>query len=720
MKLRHLMFGLLGLFVSDAIAQKTMYIPQEWRNRTDTLIYAESDPNNQYTWSKSRSKETDNVIILWDKYYGNTNPSNAASTYKVDIDDLAEKTEAFYDLEINKLGFVDKDNSNLSKYKVMVLLNHTADWVCYGGGYDYQVPALWLSPSTCKPVGQSVAHEVGHSFHYMCYSEASEHGTLSNVQTGFHSGVGSGSVTWEQTAQWQSLQSYPELMYSQSHTVFKNSHNYAMTHEWQRYQSYWFFYYLCQKYNDIQTVAKVWNQPETSVVDFNQALMDLKQLSSDDLFKLYYDYASRLATWDLDVCEPYRDSYIGDFTYRCSLVGDSVYRVALASCPQSTGFNIIPLTVPEAGTEITVNFSALPTGYSLADSDPAEFLNGSSVYEKSGRTTYYKTAKALKRGFRLGYVALMNDGSRQYFNADSVYCKKNARKTEQVSMTLPEGVQKLWFVVVPAPTEYIQHKWDESMSGDDMWPYEFSVEGADLGSAATLYVSPTIDGRNIEDVTFTYDVYQEPKTDYTPTSVVVSGTALAKLGTALQLDPSEISGMMQSYSASGPSNGKIMFYAADANKSLVASGSTANGYGHWFDASGNVVAYSSGRLYSEFSASSMTFNIGQYPSRLSSGSNYTIRQALRYKKSATESAVAYFIFNVYVTKDKSGYELSGVEYDEEKATAISDIAADKADEPADVYDMTGRKVLSAVTVKQAMNRLPAGFYITGGKKFVVR
>ena len=139
-------------------AQKTVYIPNEWRNPwpSDSLLYKESDPDNKYTWSKSRSVESDNVIVFWDKNYGKTLPSKSPEPYRVDEQDLLKKCEAFFDLEINKLGFVDPEKSNLTKYKVMVLLNHTTDWVCYGGGYDYQISALWLGPSACKPVGHSV------------------------------------------------------------------------------------------------------------------------------------------------------------------------------------------------------------------------------------------------------------------------------------------------------------------------------------------------------------------------------------------------------------------------------------------------------------------------------------------------------------------------------------------------------------------------------------
>ena len=285
-------FVLLAVLLMTALAmhaQKKMYVPDEWRNPwpSDSLLYAENDPDNKYTWSKSRSVESDNVIVLWDKGYGSTLPSKSPSAYRVDEQDLLKKCEEFYDLEINKLGFVDPATTNLRKYKVMVLLNHTTEWVCYGGGYDFEVSALWLGPSACKPVGHSVAHEVGHSFHYMCYSDHSgnNHRSSSTDNTGFHLACGNGQAIWEQTAQWQAAQSYPGEMFNQSIGVFRRSHNYAFSHEWHRYQSYWMHYFLCQYYDDITTVGQVWRQPMTGQsagngTDFNQALMALKGLDA--------------------------------------------------------------------------------------------------------------------------------------------------------------------------------------------------------------------------------------------------------------------------------------------------------------------------------------------------------------------------------------------------------------------------------------------------------
>ncbi|MBR3454809.1 MAG: DUF4859 domain-containing protein [Bacteroidaceae bacterium] len=657
-----LLLCMSSLFVSAA---KQHYIPQEWRNSTSTKLYAQNDPNNEYTWSESRSVESDNIIIYWDNGYGNTTPSNAENAYQVDIWDLLQKCEAFFDLEINQLGFVDPDNSNLNKYKVMVLLNHSTEWICYGGGYDFQVSAIWLSPSTCKPVGTAVAHEIGHSFHYMCYAEASKQGTLPNVQTGFHGAVGNGSVTWEQTAQWQSLQTYPEAMFTESINVFRNSHNLAFTHEWHRYQSYWFFYYLTQNFG-LRTIANVWNYNVNQVLDFNQVLMRLQNWSVNDLFRHYYNYAAHCVTWDWDACEPYRDNFIGDLRYAAALNDNGEYQVAYSSCPQSTGFNAVPLTVPAAGTVLTTTFKALNPGADLADGDPAQYLNGESVFASSGRTTYNSVNNASSRGFRLGYVALLNDGNRVYSSNDNIYCQGTGETSVDVSFTVPNNVSKLWFMVVPAPSTYFQHQWDESPSNDDQWPYTLSFNNTDIDqSKATLYVEPTLDGRDIQNVTLTYDVYFPASSDnYTGTSVSISGTTAAALGTAFQMNVSDIASKMVDYNNSGPGNDKIMFYAAYADGSLIESASTANGYGHWFTNNGGVTDWGSNSfVFSEFNPSTLTFTIGQMPNLNSNGQTRTIAQALVYND-GSKTAKAVLVFNIHFDENQTSSSLTSIELDE--------------------------------------------------------
>ena len=731
---------LLCAFTASMLAQKTVYIPYEWRQqRTDTLLYKESDPDGKYTWSKTRSVESDNVIIFWDKYY-TKNPKQLSKSdfYYVDIDDLLQKCEAFYELEINQLGFVNPQTSNLSKYKVMVLMNHTTTWTCYGGGYDYQISALWLNPATCKPVGHSVAHEVGHSFHYMCYAEHSGHQESATDNTGFHLACGNGQAIWEQTAQWQANQSYPEYMFSQSYSTFRYSHNYAYSHEWHRYQSYWFHYFINQYYNDITTVAQVWNQPMTGQSrgngsDFNQALMALKGLSVRDLFKLYFEYACRCTTWDYDVCVPYRQAFIGDFDYRCVLVDSqtpellnsqtpelqhsNTYQVALASCPQGTGFNVIPLQVPQAGTQVTTHLTGLNVGAALLDADPGEYLDGNTTFTTIENRHYINGGARASRGFRMGYVALMQDGTRQYFSEDSVYCQGTGVKTEDYSFTVPDGVNELWLVISPALKTYITHKWDDTIDKDDMWPYQFALEGTDIGGSAVVYASPTLDGRSIGDITLTYDVtFPRSTSGYSGNTVTVSGQASAMLGTAFQLEMSAIASKMQTWSAQGPANGRIMFYAVNPNGSLAQSGSTANGYGHWFNASGTVCPYDNGYLYSEFMPSLFTFSIGQYPNRCANGKTYTIRQALRYRKNPREYANATFVFNVTLT-DRNSVTLRSIDYSNPDTNGIEDMSGGlnvegggSKVEGYPVYDPQGRRLKAP----------QKGINIVSGRKLIVK
>jgi hypothetical protein len=325
-------------------------------------------------------------------------------------------------------------------------------------------------------------------------------------------------------------------------------------------------------------------------------------------------------------------------------------------------------------------------------------MNGETQWGKINRTTYIRPTNSTYRGFRLGYVALMKDGTRQYFHTDSVYCTGSSEKTEDVSVTVPEGVSQLWLIVSPAPRgNYIQHKWTEKAENAEHWPYRFQLEGTDLAPKATVYMEPQIDGREVSDITFTYDIYFPATTNgnYTGTSLTISGQAAANLGTALQMKVSDIAGKMEPYSAPGPTAGHIMFYACNPKTGvLVKQGSTANGYGHWFSSTGNVIAYgSSSYVYSEFSPSTLTFNLGPYPDRGRNGADYTLQQALVYKKSATEQAIARFVLRIHLTADKRSAELAAIDYNDPTGISIPSSPMNKERVTGGhVYDLQGHSV----------------------------
>jgi len=708
----------------NAFAEKSVYIPYEWLHPwdPDTLLYAESDPDNKYTWSKSRSMETDNFIIFWDKGWGSTRPDQLPSSdfFYFDLAYMKERLETFYKHETEVLGFGSLPTSNVHKYKIIVCLNHTREWTCYGSGYDYQVPALWLNPSTSKPVGSAVAHEVGHSFHYMCYSDASKQGTDQTVHTGFHDAIGSGSMIWETTANWQALYSYPEEVFTESGTgvFWANTHNYAFTHEWHRYQAYMFFHYLVDYYDDIQTIYKVWSYPEKTVKDFNQVLMDLKGLSVEDLYRLHFNFAMHAVTYDIKACKPYLDDgYIGYFRYAACEIADSTYQVAYSSCPQGTGFNVIPLKVKPAGTQVSTHFTAISPLSNLAAGDPVEYHNG-DMFTRLKNKTKYNGISSSNRGFRLGYVVLKEDGTRQYFTDDEVYCTGTGTKSVDYGFTVPEGTKRMWLVVAPALKNYLQHKWDDNVTNDDQWPYYFKLSGTDIGSNAIIYSPTTIDGRPVSDITLEYDV-KMPKSSntYDGITVNISGKALSALGTAFQMaSPSaDITECITTWSSTSPDEGACKFYACNPKNGMITNqGPTTNSYyGHWFSNVGSRTTYGDAAyIYSDFAPSLMSFTIGQYPGRLKTGETYRIVQALRYKKDG-KIAKATFAFNITVTDGESDSSIKEIDYKD--PTGIGTVNAETESQPSadDAwYTINGQKLDGKPTQQ--------GIYIHNTKKFLVQ
>jgi hypothetical protein len=87
-----------------------------------------------------------------------------------------------------------------------------------------------------------------------------------------------------------------------------------------------------------------------------------------------------------------------------------------------------------------------------------------------------------------------------------------------------------------------------------------------------------------------------------------------------------------------PSKGKIVFAGIGSNGTVnyntTTTTSSAQCYGHWFSTAGNVVGYDgSAAIYAEMYPENYVCKLGQYPSRLSKGRTYTIRQAIIYTHS---------------------------------------------------------------------------------------
>lgn len=569
---------------------KGIYIPLELKDLDFN--------NTNSTWCYQRSKQSDDFIVFWGAGYGDKDPgsSEVDATYRVDIDDLLLKAESFYDININKLKFAEigMGASNLDKYKILIFLFYQDEWNATGAGYDDTIGALWLSPNTCQPVGGTIAHEIGHSFQYQVFCDL---GGVSGFRYGF--GGNGGNAFWEQTAQWQSFQSYPEEAFTSNHfLVYCDNYHRHICHELYRYASYWIHYYWADKHG-MDIIGRLWReaqQPEDPL----EAYMRMTGISVDQLNEEIYDAATKFVTWDIDAIREMGSNYIGKQTYKYNKLADGSYQVAKERCPGTTGYNVIPLNVPNAGVQVSTLF----TGQVNAQ--------GFNQVDDAGRA-----------GWRYGYVALLNNGTRVYGDMHNAI-------NETASFTVPENCKNLWFVVTGAPNTYAAHAWDDDESNDDQWPYKIKLTNTDL-----LGNYPFDGTETPTDLTLTYDTnFSVDASAYSGTSISVDATQLSK---AFVLQSSEIVNKLGT---------EIKFFGVEANGALNAN-TTATGYGHWFDASGNVCQWGSDAMvFSELDENLISFKIGQYPAHCKSGDTYTIKQALVYDLGNNESVQVTFVFNI--------------------------------------------------------------------------
>jgi len=441
-------------------------------------------------WSWCRSKQSEHFVLFWEKGYdeyglygermgvANTSPKtiNTSSSYYVDIDDLLAKAEEFYKVNVDQLKFADTESgkSNLNKYKIQIYLLHQTEWCATGGGYDDVIGALWINPGTCKPVGSTIAHEIGHSFQYQVYCDAIANGAKNDKSTGWRYEIGNGCGFWEACANWQAFNSYAEQAFSSyNFEVFQNMHHAHFTHEHHRYASYFLMWYWAEKYG-VSEIGDLWRnskKPEDPI----EAYQRIHNLTLDELWDELYIYAAKCATWDFDVnttnldegkltgttqsVRKFGEKYIGALPWVSVKDAEGYYwpstktfeSRSVSWAPEATGFNIIELQVPTTNRNIS-----------------AEFVG------QAGASGYHTNPSPQNAGWHVGYVALMNDGTREYTTAQRITDKGT------VAYTVPEGCKRLWLVVLASPTKYMQHLWDEDDDNDILWPYKVKFDKTNL------------------------------------------------------------------------------------------------------------------------------------------------------------------------------------------------------------------------------------------------
>lgn len=607
---------------------KYIYLPSSVVSDYNTSFnFRTADLNNSssyFCWQ--RSKQSDNFVIFWESGFG-TNPATCTATIdnvsmKVDVDDMLNKMEAWYDVYAESMGFLGS-TSNLDTYKIEIYLFYTSTWIANGGGVDNMIGAFWISPSACHPVGQTVAHELGHSFQYQTYCDNPSSGC------GYRHAIGDGNAFWEVCANymsWKNLSYYPtwncEIPYYQA-----NAHR-GFCHEWLRYQNFFLINYWESLHGD-NILGRIWRESVTGE-DAMQTYMRITSTTQSELNDEVWQSAAREVTWDFDNASYMRSmldatsSYDRTtwFTNKNDLVYnsyDGYYRPShdpatsdpgtsynRAFAPQSYGVNIIPLTVPTSGTQVKVDFRGL-TSYSGGN---------------------YRFASNL--GWRWGLVARTGSGG-----WTPVYGTMNSANSGSTTMTIPSNTTHLYLVVTAAPTQHTQKLWDSNVSNDYEYPYQFKLTNTSLLSG-TYTLTTENNSNSGSGNSGNQDVHTFPPTaDYTLNYTVSRATDYSYTQWSVSNYASSIASELGvSDLASAVSNGDVQFAAFDSNGNITTSFTANSGY--WFGSNGAVVSWGSNAYVALEPANGnyVTGNLFQYHgSNVVTGTTYPAYIA--YYKSAT-------------------------------------------------------------------------------------
>lgn len=413
--------------------EKEIYIPKDLQ---------EMDLKNpESKWSYDRMECTENFAIFWEKGFGNdlSNPPQLeGNPMAVDLENLKEKLESFYDYFYHTLQFAKK-GSKCDKYRMMVMINYSLEGTAYGGDYDGEIGALWVAPNRVQDKKLNcIAHELGHSFQ-------------SQITCDGQGEAWGGSGFFEMTSQWMLWHVNPEWVTDENYhwvAFCKDTHK-AFLQLTNIYRSPYVLEYWSQKHG-LTVIADLFRQGkkgEDPAMTYKQMFNLTQEQFNDEMF----DASRRIVNLDFTHAFDVTRKHAGQMTTKLGAPDAEGWQmITPENCPENYGFNAIPLNLPEAGTTVSVDFKgqAGTKGFNAVNTD--------------------------KAGWRYGFIATDKEGKCTY----SEMGKENIGK---LSYQVPEGTEQLWLVVMGAPTEYWRTPERWGNEGEDkesaQWPYSIKLNG---------------------------------------------------------------------------------------------------------------------------------------------------------------------------------------------------------------------------------------------------
>ena len=366
----------ISLVSNLVYAQKKLYIPKDLQG-----MNLKADTSK---WSLNRSIETDDLIFMWERGFGNdvSNPPQLKGhDMSFNLLNLRDRIQTFYHFFRDTLGFVTPNyQSKADHYKMIVMVNYSLDGTAYGGTYDNFIGALWVAPNRIQDTKMNcMAHELGHSFQAQIMADS----------------IGQcwgGTGFFEMASQWMLWQVNPDWITDENYhfEAFKTLTHKAFLHMDNIYHSP----YVLQWWSDLhgrQFIAELFRQGvigEDPVMTYKR-MNGLSQSDfCDEIFRGYQHLVN------FDFTHAYKETRQYAATFNTELETCSNGWLRPKSLPEGYGFNAIKLD-----DRVNLNspvFHLHLRGNQLRYGFVGITTNGESIYSDVNATSFTSNGQPLK------------------------------------------------------------------------------------------------------------------------------------------------------------------------------------------------------------------------------------------------------------------------------------------------------------------------------------
>ena len=366
----------ISLVSNLVYAQKKLYIPKDLLG-----MNLKADTSK---WSLNRSIETDDLIFMWERGFGNdvSNPPQLKGhDMSFNLLNLRDRIQTFYHFFRDTLGFVTPNyQSKADHYKMMVMVNYSLDGTAYGGTYDNFIGALWVAPNRIQDTKMNcMAHELGHSFQAQIMADS----------------IGQcwgGTGFFEMASQWMLWQVNPDWITDENYhfEAFKTLTHKAFLHMDNIYHSP----YVLQWWSDLhgrQFIAELFRQGiigEDPVMTYKRMNGLSQSAFCDEIFRGYQHLVN------FDFTHAYKETRQYAATFNTELETCSNGWLRPKSLPEGYGFNAIKLD-----DRVNLNspiFHLHLRGNHLRYGFVGITTNGESIYSDVNATSFTSNGQPLK------------------------------------------------------------------------------------------------------------------------------------------------------------------------------------------------------------------------------------------------------------------------------------------------------------------------------------